>query len=206
MPKVIATVYKPYKYEVINPAIIGFDPTYGREAYFLIQVAVGNTGGPSFVVEADYEQEAIDIFVDSEYGHWVIIDEADVEDEENQDRAGNESKPINLDNTIIRHCEVDFGDLVPHPKNLEEWCEARIDVYNKTQAQREETRSPEQIMEFRLKALYDRMLTQAPPESRYGEWHMHHVNLEMVHTAIVIMDKLEFLELIYKEKPNAERE
>lgn len=203
MAKVTATVHKPHWYQVNNPAIIGFDATYGRETYFLIQVAVGNAGGPSFVVEADHEQDAIDIFVDSDYGHWVIIDEADVEDNENQLRAGNEGKPINLDNTIIRRCEVDFGDVVPHPKHLEEWCAHRILLYNSLQAQREETRTPAQVMEFRLKALYDRMLDQEPPEEKQGEWHMHQVNMSLVHSALLMMDKLDYLEMIYKEKPDA---
>lgn len=69
---------------------------------WLVQVNVANAFQPVFAVEADTEADAIDVLADDEqYGHWINIDEKDVVNEEEVDRAGNDGHPVDLDNVRV---------------------------------------------------------------------------------------------------------
>ena len=66
----------------------------------------------TFIVEASCEQSAIDVFVDSKYGHLVIIDDPQDIAELNPDYisyCGNEGKPCDLDLiTILERVKVNY--------------------------------------------------------------------------------------------------
>lgn len=57
----------------------------------------------TFAIEASCEQDALEVFVDSKYGHLVIIENADLKDydEDYISYYGNEGKPCDLDNVRI---------------------------------------------------------------------------------------------------------
>jgi len=56
------------------------------------------------IVEADHEQDAIDVLADSDkYGHAINLDEKDVDpDDENVNRAGNDWHPVDLENVTMQ--------------------------------------------------------------------------------------------------------
>lgn len=76
---------------------------------WLVMVGMG-FGSLNYVVEADTEQDALDEFVDSKHGHLIILDVDDASeiDPNYADFAGNESKPVDLDNVLIVRCRVDY--------------------------------------------------------------------------------------------------
>ena len=62
-----------------------------------------------FVVEGDNEQDVIDAFVDSKYGHLIKLDEEDIEDEEEVVRAGNCGDPVDLTEVrFLARCKVNY--------------------------------------------------------------------------------------------------
>jgi len=79
-----------------------------------------------FVVEADCEQDAIDEFVDSRYGHLIKVDEDEVEEKEREYeallaegreeefedwpcRGGNCGVPIDFDDVVVLvRCKVNY--------------------------------------------------------------------------------------------------
>lgn len=72
---------------------------------WLVTVAMGFEG-LCFVVEAEHEGDALDVFADSRFGH--LIEPADLADDENNTFAGNDSHVVNLENVRIARCKVNY--------------------------------------------------------------------------------------------------
>ncbi len=77
---------------------------------WLLSVAIANALNPVFVVEAGDEQDAIDEFVDSKYGHLITLSEEDAAevDEDYRSYGGNYGVPITLDYVSLFRCKVDY--------------------------------------------------------------------------------------------------
>ena len=80
---------------------------------WLLQIAVGYDS-INFVVEADNEQDAIDEFTDSKYGHMIKTDELCIACEQRDydncqcTFGGNYSERIDLDYVYISKCKVNY--------------------------------------------------------------------------------------------------
>jgi len=74
---------------------------YFGETY-LIEIGMGFDTA-TFIVEAGNVQDALDVFVDSKFGHLVIIEDENLKDyDENYiSYCGNEGKPCCLDEVIL---------------------------------------------------------------------------------------------------------
>jgi len=85
---------------VVNPGgWFGGCRTKTPGTLWLMQIAMSNAGGLSFIIEADDEGSAIDYFVDSRFSHLIVVDE----DEADEDCtcAGNNGHPVNLDDVYL---------------------------------------------------------------------------------------------------------
>lgn len=95
---------------------------------WLIQINIANALQPTFAVEADTEQDAIDEFADCRWSHLIDVDEEDwpqaiegedgeVTDEENDySKAGNDSHWVDLSNVHINHAPADLRYTIEwHP-------------------------------------------------------------------------------------------
>jgi hypothetical protein len=67
------------------------------EPVWILSIPLGNFS-VSYAVEADCEQDAIDSFVDSKFGHLITIEDKDIEEIPMDERSfgGNNSKCIDL--------------------------------------------------------------------------------------------------------------
>lgn len=90
--------------EEINPKDY-INPGEWRGSTWCITSPYGILG----VVEADTAQDALDTFVDARPESYLTVDDADID--EDTTFAGNESRPVDLSDTSIRRCSVNWAPV-----------------------------------------------------------------------------------------------
>jgi hypothetical protein len=81
----ITASYKSGDQEVTGVPVVNPGDRWGKA--WNIEIPCSNAGGHSFIVEADHASDAIMEFSDSEYGHLIQVDEADLEEYPEEERS-----------------------------------------------------------------------------------------------------------------------
>lgn len=76
---------------------------------FLIEINWSNTCTHQFVVEADYESEAIDTLLDSKFGYLFTVSNEEMEEYEDEWQKSEESETMALLDWLETHKDVSFG-------------------------------------------------------------------------------------------------
>lgn len=115
---------------------------------WLLQIAIANTVNPFYAIEANNEQDAIDIFADSErFSYLIDVDDNDAPkteaEEENSDytRAGNDGHWVDLSNCSLRKAPANIKyrlEWEPNDHDMSVTVDTLLEVVRKEKAEEEE--------------------------------------------------------------------
>jgi hypothetical protein len=112
VPRIRAKVWLSIAAETVIADVVNPGEWFGKT--IVVQIAIANALNPFLVIEADNEQDAIDVWADSDtYGHLINDEETDPNDED-ACVAGNDSHCVNLDNVAFcKATKVEYFVEIP---------------------------------------------------------------------------------------------